>query len=434
MTTDLRVPPSAVFTYVGGKLHAEDVDLAGVAEAVGTPCYVYSAAAIDGAVRGIDAALAPARHTIAYAVKANGNLSLLSRLANAGIGADIVSGGELARCLRAGFSADRIVFSGVGKTPREIREALDAGVRTLHVESSGELDVVEGVARELGKRAAIALRINPDVDAGTHPYIATGLHGNKFGIEPAEARALVPRILASDHLSLEGVACHIGSMVLSPDPMAEALEMTTRFACWCAEQGAPIRAIDSGGGWPVMYGDEKREAASHAAFGAALVEAFRRGGGDTLDAELVVEPGRAIVGDAGVLLARVLYVKQRSNKRFVIVDAAMTDLIRPALYDAYHAVMPVVETAAADEGALPTDVVGPVCESGDFLALGRALPDLSPGDLLAIRGAGAYGAAMASNYNGRPFAAEVLVEGASHHVIRRRQTIESLWRDEEDPS
>jgi diaminopimelate decarboxylase len=424
-----RVPESQHFRYQAGALHADQVALEAIAERYGTPCYVYSSAAIDAAYRSIDAALAPVPHMVAYAVKANSNLAILARLARAGAAADIVSGGELTRAMAAGFAPERIVFSGVGKTDAEIHAALSAGVRSLHAESEPELDAIERIALALGVRARVAIRVNPDVDPGTHPYIATGLRSSKFGISIDHARRLLPRLLASKALELEGIACHIGSMVLSPDPVGDAVEITARFARECVQAGARLKVLDAGGGWPIVYGDEDADAAAHARFGAAIIEAMRRGGAGDLDLQLVIEPGRAIVGDSAVLLARVLYVKEQNGKRFVIVDAAMTELIRPALYSAYHAIMLVAEPSASAPRTL-ADVVGPVCESGDFLARDRALPPLERGDLIALRGAGAYGSVMASNYNSRPFAAEVLVEPKGARLIRKRQSVESIWRDE----
>jgi diaminopimelate decarboxylase len=424
-----RIPSSEHFRYAAGTLCADGLPLDAVAERFTTPCYVYSAAAIASSFAAIDASLAAASHLVAYAVKANGNLSILSRLARAGAGADIVSGGELARVLKAGFAPERIVFSGVGKTEDEIGAALDAGVRSLHAESEHEIDAVERVAQRRGKRAPIALRVNPDVDPNTHPYIATGLRGSKFGLAVPEARRILPRLLRSAHLELDGVACHIGSMVLSPEPIADAVEIVARFARECADAGARLRTLDAGGGWPIAYGDEDALAAPHARFGRAVTDAIERGGAGPLGLTVVVEPGRSIVGDAGVLLTRVLYVKEQAGKRFVVVDAAMTELIRPALYGAYHAIVPVQEADAAAPRA-PADVVGPVCESADFLALDRELPPLRPGALLAIRGTGAYCASMGSRYNARPLAPEVLIEDGRALLVRRREPLEALWREE----
>jgi diaminopimelate decarboxylase len=421
-----EIPPSEHWGYAQGALRCDGVPLTELAERHGTPLFVYSARAIERAYDALDAAV-PGRHLVAYATKANGSLAILRRLAARGCGADIVSGGELARALHAGFAPDKIVFSGVGKTDVELAAALDAGVRAIHVESVPELDALEAIAKSRGQRASIALRVNPDVDAATHPYIATGVHGTKFGLELDVARTLLPRIAASEHLSLEGVACHIGSQISSAAPMRDAVAILASFALECARSGAKLRSIDAGGGWPIHYGDEDAAHAEWRAFGAAIAEGIEQAGASKLGLEVLVEPGRALVGDAGGLLARVVFVKEQAGKRFVVVDAAMTELIRPALYDAYHAVMPVREKTGS---MTPADLVGPVCETGDFFALDRPLPELVRGDLVLLRGAGAYGMAMASNYNARPFAAEVLVDGDRAQLVRRRQRVEDLWRDE----
>jgi diaminopimelate decarboxylase len=428
VSEEQRIPESRYFQHRDGQLHVEEVALSRIADEVSTPAYVYSRSAFEDAYRSISAALAPVPHFIAYAVKANGNLAVLSRLRQLGAGADIVSGGELLRARRAGFEKEKIVFSGVGKTDAELRAALSLGIRSIHVESTQEIDVIEVLAEELGVKARVSLRINPDVDPQTHPYISTGLHSTKFGLEMDVARALVPRIVKSKHLRLEGISCHIGSMVLSPEPLAEAMEIVARFAVECAEAGAIIRTVDAGGGWPILYGNEDKNAQSHAQFGQALIEGMRRGGADKLNATLMIEPGRAIVGDAGVLLTRVLYVKEQASKRFIVVDAAMTELIRPALYKAYHAIVPV--SAQPDASLTPADVVGPVCESGDFFAKDRLLPPVKRGDLLVLRGAGAYSASMASNYNTRPLAPEVLVSKDSISVIRERQNLDDILKSE----
>lgn len=430
MSAQQRIPASTYFKYRDGLLHAEGVALSRIAEEANTPAFVYSRTSFEDAYRSIDRALEAVPHLIAYAVKANGNLAVLARLRALGAGVDIVSAGELLRARRAGFGRDKIMFSGVGKTDDEMRAALSVGIRSLHVESEAELDALEAVAVDLGAVARVVLRVNPDVDAATHPYISTGLHSTKFGLELDVARALLPRIQTSKHLKLEGVACHIGSMMLSPEPLGEAVEIVSRFACECVEGGARLQSLDAGGGWPVQYGNEEREAHSHEAFGAAIIDGMKRGGADKLGLTLVVEPGRAIVGDAGVLLTRVLYVKEQGGKRFVVVDAAMTELIRPALYRAYHAVVPVIEDTSSAQ--TPADVVGPVCESGDFFAQDRLLPPLKRGDLIAIRGAGAYAASMASNYNSRPFVPEVMVSGDNFSLVRDRQKLEDLLRNERD--
>jgi diaminopimelate decarboxylase len=410
-------------------LCVEGVSLAALADDVGTPAWVYSGAAIDAAYARIDASLAGLPHLVAYAVKANANLAVLARLARLGAGCDIVSGGELARALRAGVPAARIVFSGVGKRADELDAALGVGIRSVHVESAEELALVEARAAALGLRAPIALRLNPDVDPETHPYIATGLHDTKFGLEFDAARALLPRILATPHLELEGVACHIGSQLPSAAPLAEAVERVARFARDCVDAGAPLRSLDAGGGWPIAYGDEEEAADPWEAFGDAIRAGLTRGGADTLGLEVLVEPGRALVGDAGLLLTHVLHVKQQPTRRFVIVDAAMSDLIRPALYDAHHAIVPVHDPRGRGTPER-VDVVGPVCETGDFLAQGRALAPLREGDLVAIRGAGAYGMTMSSQYNARPRAPEVLVDGTTFRVVRARETIDDLMRGE----
>jgi diaminopimelate decarboxylase len=298
------------------------------------------------------------------------------------------------------------------------------------VESEPELDAIEAVARDLGVRAPITLRVNPDVDPQTHPYIATGLHDTKFGLELAVARALLPRIVKSRELALEGVACHIGSQLGSPAPMRDATAILAAFAVECVKAGARLSSIDPGGGWPIRYGDEDEAAPPWRAFGEAITEGLEQGGAAGLGLELIVEPGRALVGDAGGLLARVIFTRYQGDKRFVVVDAAMTELIRPALYDAYHAIMRAREQPSGAPRT-PADLVGPVCESGDFFAIERALPQMGRGDLVLLRGAGAYGMSMASNYNSRPKVAEVLVEAGGVRVIRRRQALEDLWRDED---
>jgi diaminopimelate decarboxylase len=427
--SNAQIPESPWFWYREGTLACEDVSLESIASDVDTPTFVYSGAAIDEAYRSIDRALDFAPHMVAYAVKANGNLSILARLASQGCGADIVSAGELQRALKAGFPPERIVFSGVGKRRDEIVAAAQAGVRAIHVENVQELDVVEGVALELGRPLAIGLRVNPDVDAETHPYIATGLRESKFGLSISVAESVLPRILKSSHLELEAVACHIGSQLGSPKPLREAIEILGRFAAHCVDEGAELRALDVGGGWPMHYGNEERPYPPAQAFGDAIRDGLEAAGMLRPDIEIVTEPGRALVGDAGVLLTRVLYTKEQSDRRFVIVDAAMTELIRPALYGAYHAIMPIAEPAT-DAPLHRVDVVGPVCESGDFVARDRPLPDLKPGDLLAIRGAGAYGREMQSMYNARPLPPEVLVDGSASRVIRRKSGPDALWQGE----
>lgn len=424
------VPESPHFQWLGGVLHCDGVSLEDIAAKVDTPTFVYSAGAVDSAYAAVasSATKVGARSTlVAYAIKANGNLSLLRRLAALGCGADIVSEGELARALRAGIPAKRIVFSGVGKRDNELIAAMDAGIRAIHVESAAEIDAIETLAKARNDVATIALRVNPNVDAATHPYIATGLHDTKFGLEIPAARALLPAIVKSPHLRLEGVACHIGSQLETVAPLREAVAILASFAEECRGAGAPLASVDVGGGWPMEYGSEETAFPSHDAFGDAIAGGFADAGVDVAAYDLITEPGRALVGSAGALLTRVVFVKEQGGHRFVIVDGGMTELIRPALYEAYHAVAPV---RPREGEAVPVDVVGPVCESGDFFALGRRISPVKRGDLVALMGAGAYGREMSMTYNARPAAAEVLCEEGAMRVVRRRAPMESLWAGE----
>lgn len=427
------VPESTYFQWRGGILHCDGVSLENIARDVDTPTFVYSGRAVDDAYMAVSSSAdkVGARATlVAYAIKANGNLALLRRLALLGCGADIVSEGELARALRAGIPAERIVFSGVGKRDRELVAAMDAGIRAIHVESAAEIHAIEAIAKERRQVATLALRVNPNVDAATHPYIATGLHDTKFGLEIPVARELLTTIVQSDFLRLEGVACHIGSQLETVAPLREAVEILASFADECRHAGAPLVSVDVGGGWPMEYGSEESPFPSHDAFGEAIAAGFRDAKVDVSDYDLITEPGRALVGSAGALLTRVVFVKEQGGHRFVIVDGAMTELIRPALYEAYHAVAPV---RLRDGEAVAMDVVGPVCESGDFFALGRRITPVERGDLIAIMGAGAYGREMSMTYNARPAAAEVLCEDGAMTSIRTRATMESLWAGEPDP-
>ncbi len=412
----------------GNDLVLEGQALSDLAKRYGTPLYVYGAEEITAAYADIDAALSSVSHVIAYAVKANGNLALLKRFQQLGAGADVVSAGELERALKAGIHPERIVFSGVGKRAEEIDYALSEGIRSLNVESAGELDVIERLAKARQIRAHIGLRINPNVDAATHPYIATGLHDSKFGLELDAAEALLGRVGASDHLLLESVGCHIGSQLGKPDALEEATLAVGTFALRCQAAGHRLTSVDIGGGWPIAYGDEARSYPEPAVYGAAALSGLRRSGLDLSDLTVLVEPGRSLVGRAGVLLTEVLYVKERPHKHFVIVDAGMTEALRPALYDAYHHIVPVASVDTDESAKVLVDVVGPVCETGDFLALGRRLPELASGDLLAVLGCGAYCASMGMHYNARPRAAEVLVEGDSARIIRERETPADQWR------
>lgn len=424
----MSAPPSKHFRYEGGELKVDGHSIRAIAETYGTPLYIYSAAAIREAYLAIDHALDFTPHLIAYAVKANGNLAILKLLAELGSGADIVSGGELARALRAGFSPEKIVYSGVGKTRRELREAIEAGIRAIHVESAFELELIEEIARSLKKKARVAFRVNPNVDPQTHPYISTGLHSSKFGIPIEEVEALLPRTLASDSLELVGLTMHIGSQLGSPEPLAEAAELLGRFACECIEKGARFESLDVGGGWPLAYGDEREAYPPPSAFGDAIRRGLEASGVLRHNLLILTEPGRSLVGDAGVLITEVLGLKSSATKRFIVADAAMTELIRPALYDAYHAVMPVKEPT--DRAEIVADLVGPVCESGDFLARDRAMPEPAPGELLAIRGAGAYAREMASTYNARVLAPEILIDGEEARLVRARPSYESLFENE----
>ena len=414
------------FAYRGDTLHCEGVALPAIAAAVGTPVYVYSRGAIEQAYRAYDAALDGVDHLICYSVKASSSLGILGVLARLGAGADIVSGGELFRWLRAGGTADRVVFSGVGKTEPEMRAALDAGIMAFNVESIEELDVLDAVARAAGVRARVALRVNPDVDAETHPYISTGLTQNKFGIAAAAARDAFRRAAELPGLNVRGIDCHIGSQLTKTSPFSDAIGRLCDLILGLAAEGIVLTDLDIGGGLGIDYGKEgDAPPPSHGEYGSAVKQALARLGGHKI--RLLVEPGRSIVGPAGTLVTRVLYNKDNEIKHFTIVDAAMNDLIRPSFYGSHHPMRPVVQGEAT---ARVTDVVGPICETGDFLARDRALPPLARGDLLAIGAAGAYGFTMSSNYNSRPRAAEVLVDGDRYTVIRERETLEHLVRGE----
>lgn len=395
--------------------------LASIAARTGTPVYVYSADAILARYREYDAAFGDASHQVCYAVKANSNLAILNLLARAGAGFDIVSGGELFRVLKAGGDPRRIVFSGVGKTEAEIDDALGHGILSFNCESNAELDVLSRVATRRGQQANVALRVNPDVDASTHPYISTGLRENKFGIDIAEVEAVYARAAGLPGLRLNGVSCHIGSQLLDTRPLLEALDRVLALIDRLRAAGHPIRHLDFGGGLGVPY-QEGEQAPDIAQF---IGQICGRTAGREL--ELTVEPGRSMVAEAGVLVTQVLYTKRTPAKEFVIVDAAMNDLIRPSLYRAYHAIRPVVKSNAP---AVLADIVGPVCESGDFLAKDRTLAAAAAGDFLAIETAGAYGFVQASNYNTRPRVAEVLVEGSAWRVVRERESYEDLVRGE----
>ena len=413
------------FTYRHHELCCESVPLRTIAQAVGTPSYVYSKAAIVQSFQAYDRAFAAVPHLVCYAIKANANLAVLATLAREGAGADIVSGGELFRALRAGIPAAKIIFSGVGKTRDEMRDALKAEICMFNVESESELDTLGQVARAMGVRAPVALRVNPDVDPHTHKYISTGLRTSKFGIPYERALAVYERAATMPGIEVVGAQMHIGSQLTTTSPFADAAGRVVALAKMLRERGIDLRMIDVGGGLGIRYRDETPP--THEQYATVLVPILRE-----LGATLLLEPGRSIVGNAGALLTRVLYRKDTPAKKFVVIDAAMNDLIRPSFYDAYHEVRPVDEA----RGQAPhekADVVGPVCESGDFLARDRELPRLEENDLLALMSAGAYGFAMASNYNARPRAAEVLVDGSRYTIVRRRETYDDLISGEVIP-
>jgi diaminopimelate decarboxylase len=408
------------FEYRNGRLYAEEVPVADIVAAVGTPCYLYSRATIERHWHAFDRAFSDHPHLVCYAVKANSNLAVLNLLARLGSGFDIVSGGELERVLAAGGEPGKVVFSGVGKRRDELERALEIGIRCFNVESETELTLLEQVAAERGRRAPVSLRINPDVDADTHPYIATGLKQNKFGIAADRAPAVYVRAAASPHLRVVGVDCHIGSQLTKVAPFVDALERVLALVARLEGQGIPVHHLDLGGGLGIRYRDEEPPLpADHA---AALMDHIRG-----KPYEILIEPGRAIVGNAGILVTRVELLKRGEERNFAVVDAAMNDLLRPALYSAWQAIIPVEPRAGGEPRRY--DVVGPICETGDFLGKDRELA-IEPGDLLAVRSAGAYGFAMSSNYNSRPRAAEVMVDGGRFHIVRRRETVAELYAGE----
>ncbi len=408
------------FNYRGGALYAENVPLDAIAERFGTPCYIYSRATLERHWRAFDHAFGDHPRLICFAVKANSNLAVLNVLARLGSGFDIVSVGELERVLAAGGMPERIVFSGVGKRADEIRRALQVGIRCFNVESEPELARIDAIAGELGVRAPVSLRVNPDVNARTHPYIATGLKENKFGIDIQTAEGVYQRAARLENLQVTGIDCHIGSQLTDLAPFLDAFDRVLTLSDRLAAAGIPIAHLDLGGGLGIRYTTESPP--EPPAYAAALVHQLGERG-----LELVVEPGRAIAGNAGVLLTRVEYLKPTEHHRFAIVDAAMNDLLRPALYQAHQEIVPVREHEDAERARY--DVVGPICETGDFLGKDRDLA-LTTGDLLAIRGSGAYGFTMSSNYNSRPRAAEVMVDGDQAHLVRRRERVEELYAGE----
>ncbi len=426
------------FKFIDNQLHAEQVPLSAIAQQYGTPCYVYSRAALSRGYAQFSDALAGREHLICYAVKANANLAILNLFAKLGAGFDIVSGGELQRVLAAGGDAGKVVFSGVGKTEAEMRMALEAGILCFNVESAAELERLDRVAAGIGKIAAISLRVNPDVDAKTHPYISTGLKQNKFGVAYTDAALLYRKAAGLKNLRITGMDCHIGSQLTEVSPFIAAIEKVLLLVDQLAAEGIALEHLDLGGGLGIRYSDETPPAIGE--YVSALLGALA---GRTQ--KLILEPGRVLVGNAGLLLTRVEYLKPGCEKNFAIVDAAMNDLMRPALYDAYHEILPVLREERASplsnplphagEGAIEKinsatyEVVGPICETGDFIGHGRELA-IAEKSLLAVMSAGAYGMSMSSNYNTRPRAAEVMVDGESVHLIRERETVAQLYAGE----
>jgi diaminopimelate decarboxylase len=409
-------------------LWCEEVPLARIARAVGTPCYIYSERTLRRHFRAFDGAFATLPHLTAFAVKANSNLAVLRVFAEEGGGADVVSGGELYRALAAGIPPRKIVFAGVGKQHREIHDALQADILMFNVESRQELEQIDRIARRSGRRARVALRVNPDIDPKTHPYISTGLKQSKFGIKIREALDYYRTAKRLRHLEVVGMHAHIGSQITQLGPFRDAVRKVLRLIERLRTEGIGIRYLDLGGGLGITYDTESPPHPRQlAATLMPLVRPWITSAGGTL----IFEPGRVIVGNAGILLTQVLYIKSGHPHPFVVVDAGMNDLIRPSLYNAYHEIRPVARRRTLSKRV---DVVGPICESGDFLAKGRALPESRPGDLLAVMSAGAYGFAMASNYNARPRAAEVLVHGSRFTVIRQRETYRDLIRGEVIPA
>ncbi len=410
------------FAYREGTLVCENVQLPAIATAHGTPAYIYSKRGIVDRFHAYEDALSGIPHRVCYAVKANSNLAVLRILAREGAGFDIVSGGELYRVLAAGGDPSRVVFSGVGKAEPDIRYAVESRIHSFNCESEPEIETISRIAAGTGQTASIAIRVNPDVDAMTHPYISTGLREHKFGLDMSAAEAIYIRAATLAGIRVEGVSCHIGSQLLDMDPLLEAADKTIAFAERLRERGLPISYLDFGGGLGVPYRPTDRAASPP----ALIAELRKKLHG--LDLTVMIEPGRSIVAEAGVLLTRVLLIKDNGQKRFVVVDAGMNDLIRPSLYQAHHEIVPVKEPSGGE--SIKVDVVGPVCETGDFFARSREIAPVRAGDLLAVRTAGAYGFVLSSNYNSRPRACELLVDGNRVYVVRQREQWSDLIRGE----
>ncbi|MEO0959703.1 MAG: diaminopimelate decarboxylase [Pseudomonadota bacterium] len=416
------------FTYRDGRLHAEEVGIEAIAAEVGTPFFVYSTATLERHFHVFDEALKGTDHLIAYAVKANSNLGVIATLARLGAGADVVSGGELARVLKAGVPPERIVFSGVGKTAEEMRAALAAGIGHFNVESEPELEVLSAVAAGIGATARIAVRVNPDVDARTHAKISTGKSENKFGVPIDRAPALYARAAELPGIEVVGVDVHIGSQLTELEPFEAAFGKVAALTEELRAAGHRIRQLDLGGGLGIPYQQSNQAPPLPFDYGALIKRTVGH-----LGCKITIEPGRLIAGNAGLLVSKVIYRKEGAGRDFLILDAAMNDLIRPAMYEAYHEIVPVTEPAP-NAPIAPVDIVGPVCETGDTFARQRMMPPVSPGDLVAFRSAGAYGAVMASEYNSRPLAPEVLVRGAAFATVRSRPTLEEMLARDSVPA
>ena len=411
------------FNYQNGELYSEGVPVERIAQKVGTPFYLYSHATLAQHYRTFDAAFAGFPHIICFAVKANANLAILRLFASLGGGADIVSGGELYRALKAGVDPKKVVYSGVGKSPDEIRFAIKRGILLFNLESSQELSAINRIAGRLKLKAPISLRINPDIDPQTHPYISTGLKKNKFGIDLERALEDYRRARDLPHVEVVGAACHIGSQITELGPFVDALDRLKELILRLAKEDIRIRYLDLGGGLGITYDQETPPHPQE--YGQALIKRL-----EGLECTLILEPGRVLVGNAGILITRVLYTKESEAKHFIVVDAGMNDLARPSLYGSYHALWPV---AQKPRRKIKASLVGPICESGDFLAKDRVMPDFQPGDLVAVMSAGAYGFSMSSNYNARPRVAEILVQDKDFYVIRKRETYRQLSWGEKIP-
>lgn len=412
------------FHYKKGELFCEDVPVKDITERVGTPFYLYSTATLTRHFRAFDDAFSGHEHIICFAVKSCSNLAVLKLLCGLGAGADIVSGGELYRALKAGIPAEKIVFSGVGKTKKDINEAIKAGILMFNVESEPELDMIHSLAKSLKKKAQIAIRVNPDVDAKTHPYISTGLKKNKFGVPVEQAVELYLKAAGMDGLHVVGIDCHIGSQLTNIQPFLDAASRIKILMERLEDNGIKLQYIDLGGGLGIRYGEETPPEPKE--YAARLFELLK-----DIPQTIIIEPGRAMAGNAAILVTKLLYIKDNGYKKFYVVDAGMNDLARPSLYGAYHHIQSVEEV---DSPYTTVDVVGPICETGDFLAKDRDLPELEPESLLAVMSAGAYGFSMSSNYNSRPRCPEVLVKGDVFEVIRKRETYQDLVKGEKIPS